>query len=165
MRVVTITLFSELSRRGLCAQVEKLMVGSNPFVAKKATLCSIRILRKCPELVDTYIDRVGTLLGSRNHAVLLTSLKLMREMCLIEPEMVAQLRRHTATLIAALKNLVLSGYQPEHDVHGIVDPFLQVEVLRMLRILGKGHAETSEQMNDILAQVLGTTICALRLCS
>ncbi|KAL1529341.1 hypothetical protein AB1Y20_000295 [Prymnesium parvum] len=143
--------------RDLSPEVEKLMVGSNPFVAKKAALCSIRILRKCPELVDTYVDRVGTLLGSRNHAVLLTSLKLMREMCLIEPEMIAQLRRHTSTLIAALKNLVLSGYQPEHDVHGIVDPFLQVEVLRMLRILGKGHAETSEQMNDILAQVATNT--------
>ena len=45
-------------------------------------------------------------------------------------------------------------YAPEHDVHGIVDPFLQVEILRMLRILGRGHAETSDQMNDILAQVL-----------
>jgi len=100
---------------------------------------------------------VGTLLGSRNHAVLLTSLKLMREMCVVEPSMVEQLRRHTSTLIAALKNLVLSGYAPEHDVHGIVDPFLQVEILRMLRILGTKHAETSDQMNDILAQVATNT--------
>ena len=143
--------------RDLSPEVEKLMVGSNPFVAKKAALCSIRILRKCPELVDTYIDRVGTLLGSRNHAVLLTSLKLMREMCLVDPAMIEQLRRHTSTLIAALKNLVLSGYAPEHDVHGIVDPFLQVEILRMLRILGTKHAETSDQMNDILAQVATNT--------
>jgi len=143
--------------RDLSPEVEKLMVGSNPFVAKKAALCSIRILRKCPELVDTYVERVGTLLGSRNHAVLLTALKLMREMCLIEPPMVEQLRRHTSTLIAALKNLVLSGYAPEHDVHGIVDPFLQVEILRMLRILGTKHAETSDQMNDILAQVATNT--------
>jgi len=143
--------------RDLSPEVEKLMVGSNPFVAKKAALCSIRILRKCPELTDTYLERTGTLLGSRNHAVLLTSLKLMREMCLTEPEMIAALRRHTTTLIAALKNLVLSGYAPEHDVHGIVDPFLQVEILRMLRILGMGHAETSDQMNDILAQVATNT--------
>jgi AP-1 complex subunit gamma-1 len=143
--------------RDLSPEVEKLMVGSNPFVAKKAALCSIRILRKCPELVDSYIERCGTLLGSRNHAVLLTSLKLMREMCLVEPSMIEQLRRHTSTLIAALKNLVLSGYAPEHDVHGIVDPFLQVEILRMLRILGSRHAETSDQMNDILAQVATNT--------
>lgn len=143
--------------RDLSPEVEKLMVGSNPFVSKKAALCSIRILRKCPELCDTFLDRVGTLLGSRNHAVLLTSLKLMREMCCVEQAMVEQLRRHTSTLIAALKNLVLSGYAPEHDVHGIVDPFLQVEILRMLRILGRGHAETSDQMNDILAQVATNT--------
>jgi AP-1 complex subunit gamma-1 len=143
--------------RDLSPEVEKLMVGSNPFVAKKAALCSIRILRKCPELVDNFVERVGTLLGSRNHAVLLTALKLMREICETEPPMVEQLRRHTSTLIAALKNLVLSGYAPEHDVHGIVDPFLQVEILRVLRILGKGHSETSDQMNDILAQVATNT--------
>lgn len=143
--------------RDLSPEVEKLMVGSNPFVSKKASLCCIRILRKCPELCDTFLERIGTLLGSRNHAVLLTCLKLMREMCITEPAMIEQLRRHTPTLIAALKNLVLSGYAPEHDVHGIVDPFLQVEILTMLRVLGRGHSETSDQMNDILAQVATNT--------
>jgi len=143
--------------RDLSPEVEKLMVGSNPFVSKKAALCAIRILRKCPELVDTFTERIGTLLGSRNHAVLLTSLKLMREIILTDQEMVPPLRRHVTTLIAALKNLVLSGYAPEHDVHGIVDPFLQVEILRVLRLLGKGHSETSDQMNDILAQVATNT--------
>jgi len=78
--------------RDLSPEVEKLMVGSNPFVAKKAALCSIRILRKCPELVDNFVERVGTLLGSRNHAVLLTALKLMREICETEPPMVEQVR-------------------------------------------------------------------------
>ena len=143
--------------RDLSPEVEKLMVGSTPFVSKKAALCSIRILRKCPEVVDTFVERVGTLLGSRNHAVLLTTLKLMREMLYADAAMIEPLRKHTSTLIAALKNLVLSGYAPEHDVHGIVDPFLQVEILRMLRLLGKGHAETSEMMNDILAQVATNT--------
>ena len=143
--------------RDLSPEVEKLMVGSNPFVSKKAALCAIRILRKCPELVDTFSERIGTLLGSRNHAVLLTALKLMREIIVTEPEMAVQLRRHVTTLIAALKNLVLSGYAPEHDVHGIVDPFLQVEILRVLRMLGKNHSETSDQMNDILAQVATNT--------
>jgi len=143
--------------RDLSPEVEKLMVGSNPFVSKKAALCAIRILRKCPELVDTFTERIGTLLGSRNHAVLLTSLKLMREIIITDQEMVPPLRRHVTTLIAALKNLVLSGYAPEHDVHGIVDPFLQVEILRVLRLLGKGHSETSDQMNDILAQVATNT--------
>lgn len=56
-------------------------------------------------------------------------------------------------LVRLLKNLVLSGYAPEHDVSGITDPFLQVKLLRLLRIIGKGDAEASDAMNDILAQV------------
>lgn len=52
-----------------------------------------------------------------------------------------------------LKNLILSGYSPDHDVSGISDPFLQVKILRLLRVLGANDMEASEAMNDILAQV------------
>lgn len=47
----------------------------------------------------------------------------------------------------------MSGYSPEHDVSGVSDPFLQIKILRLLRILGRNDEMTSEIMNDILAQV------------
>ena len=51
----------------------------------------------------------------------------------------------------------MSGYSPEHDVNGISDPFLQIKIIRLLRILGRGDPETSETMNDIMAQVATNT--------
>ena len=56
-------------------------------------------------------------------------------------------------LVRIQKNLLLSGYSPDHDVSGISDPFLQVRLIKLLRVLGKNDAEASEAMNDILAQV------------
>ena len=53
-----------------------------------------------------------------------------------------------------VQNLIMSGYSPEHDVSGISDPFLQIKILRLLRILGKNDPSASETMNDILAQVM-----------
>jgi len=49
--------------------------------------------------------------------------------------------------------MVTSGYSPEFDVGGITDPFLQIRVLRLLRILGQGDADSSDIMSYILAQV------------
>ncbi len=61
--------------------------------------------------------------------------------------------QHVISLIRVLKNLVVSGYAPEYDVNGITDPFLQIRLLRLLSLLGKGDSETSDNMSDILAQV------------
>ena len=61
--------------------------------------------------------------------------------------------QYTKDLVRVLKNMVTSGYSPEFDVGGITDPFLQIRVLRLLRILGQGDADSSDIMSYILAQV------------
>lgn len=49
----------------------------------------------------------------------------------------------------------LAASLADYDVGGINDPFLQVAILRLLRLLGRGSAEASDAMNDVLAQVGG----------
>jgi AP-1 complex subunit gamma-1 len=56
------------------------------------------------------------------------------------------------TLVMLLKGLV-TGYSQDHDVNGVTDPFLQVAILRLLRVLGRNDRESSDAMADILAQV------------
>ncbi|CAN0263084.1 unnamed protein product, partial [Ectocarpus sp. 8 AP-2014] len=61
------------------------------------------------------------------------------------------------SLVKMLRNLLSVGYAPEHDVAGVSDPFLQVHILRLLRLLGQ-HAEgVTDTMSDALAQVASNT--------
>merc|ERR1712137_1144447 len=144
--------------RDLSTEVIKLLSHSNAYIRKKATLCAIRIVRKVPELLEQFVPKVRPMLVERNHGVLITAVSLMIEMCRADPDRtIRAFKRSALQLVKVLKHLVSSGYAPEHDVNGITDPFLQVKVLCLLRILGKGDAEISDSMNDILAQVATNT--------
>ncbi|MCP9260020.1 AP-1 complex subunit gamma-1 [Dirofilaria immitis] len=107
------------------------------------TLGSICSSEMCRDLAG----EVERLIKSR---VLIGGITLVTEMCEKSPDMVPN-------LVRILKNLLMSGYSPEHDVTGISDPFLQIKILKLLRILGRFDAKASEEMNDILAQVATNT--------
>ncbi|KAJ3333282.1 clathrin associated protein complex large subunit [Blyttiomyces sp. JEL0837] len=147
---------TEMSR-DLCGEVEKLLNSSHAFVRKKAALCALRIVKKVPDLMENFANRAKSLLNERNHSVLLTGVTLLIDMCNRDPELLNDVRSSVPILVRHLKNLVSAGFSPEHDVSGITDPFLQVKILRLLRILGKGNVQASEEMNDILAQVATNT--------
>ena len=149
--------------RDLFSQIETLLSTSNPYIRRKAALCAMRICRKVPDLQEHFIEKAKLLLSDRNHGVLLCGLTFVTSMCESdeaeggEEGIVDMFRPLTGGLVRTLKGLASSGYAPEHDVNGITDPFLQVKILRLLRVLGRGDARTSEQINDILAQVATNT--------
>lgn len=151
----------------------------------QAALCAMRIIRKVPDLMDHFVTKSTSLLSDKNHGVLLCGITLVTDMCAMDEETLAGFRKvsscfHSALqrtprnlahtnptlnfllqavplLVRHLKALVTTGYSPEHDVSGITDPFLQVKILRLLRLLGKGDPEASMQMNDVLASVATNT--------
>ncbi|KAF2160492.1 hypothetical protein M409DRAFT_70452 [Zasmidium cellare ATCC 36951] len=149
--------------RDLFPEVETILSSSNPYIRRKAALCAMRICRKVPDLQEHFVDKAKLLLNDRNHGVLLSGLTLVVSMCEADEEeggeqgVVEMFRPLTGSLVKVLKALSQSGYAPEHDVTGITDPFLQVKILRLLRVLGRGDPQTSEQINDILAQVATNT--------
>ena len=149
--------------RDLFPEIEKLIATTNPYIRRKAALCAMRVCRKVPDLQEHFIDSAKLLLNDRNHGVLLCGLTLVTSMCEAdeaeggEGGIVEMFRPLVGGLVKILKGLASSGYTPEHDVTGITDPFLQARILRLLRVLGRGDVATSEQINDILAQVATNT--------
>ncbi|KAL0953617.1 hypothetical protein HGRIS_004824 [Hohenbuehelia grisea] len=148
---------SEEMSRDLANEIEKLLGSSNTYIRKKAALCALRVIKKVPDLSDHFVSKSKNLLTDRNHGVLLTSITLVTEMCQADPAILEEFRNAVPLLVRNLKALVTTGYSPEHDVSGITDPFLQVKILRLLRMLGRGDERASETMNDILAQVATNT--------
>ncbi len=55
-----------------------------------------------------------------------------------------------------LKGLV-STYSAEFDVSGISDPFLQIQILKIFRLMAEGNQNVSDEISDILAQVATNT--------
>jgi len=148
--------------RDLFSEIENLLSTANPYIRRKAALCAMRICRKVPDLQEHFLEKAKILLSDRNHGVLLCGLTLVTSMCEAEEveggeDFAEPFRPLVGGLVRTLKGLASSGYAPEHDVTGITDPFLQVKILQLLRVLGRGDVRTSEQINDILAQVATNT--------
>eukprot|EP00216_Chloropicon_sp_CCMP2111_P004951 CAMPEP_0198243782 /NCGR_PEP_ID=MMETSP1446-20131203/30684_1 /TAXON_ID=1461542 ORGANISM="Unidentified sp, Strain CCMP2111" /NCGR_SAMPLE_ID=MMETSP1446 /ASSEMBLY_ACC=CAM_ASM_001112 /LENGTH=840 /DNA_ID=CAMNT_0043927703 /DNA_START=54 /DNA_END=2576 /DNA_ORIENTATION=- len=151
---------SEMAR-DLAPDVKKLMRSSTIYIKKKAALCAVRLAQKVPELVHDFKDEALALLDERSHGVLLGAVTLALELCNLTPEAIAWFATRASNLVKMLKHLTTSGGSSfsasDHHVHGIPDPFLQVKILHLLRILGKGNTEVSDLMSDVLAQVATNT--------
>ncbi|KAF2139572.1 uncharacterized protein K452DRAFT_254047 [Aplosporella prunicola CBS 121167] len=149
--------------RDLFPEIETILSSANPYIRRKAALCAMKICRKVPDLQEHFFEKAKLLLSDRNHGVLLCGITLVTSMCEADEAegdelgVTEMFRPLTPSLVKILKSLASSGYAPEHDVTGITDPFLQVKILGLLRVFARGDPQTSEQINDILAQVATNT--------
>ncbi|XP_039671161.1 AP-1 complex subunit gamma-like 2 [Perca fluviatilis] len=150
--------------RDLAPEIDRLLRASNSYIKKKAALCAVHIVRKVHDLggVSCIASSGGTpsdnsIPRREPNSVLHGAVVLIIELCERNPETLERFRKTVPDLVQIMKGLVLSGYSPEHDVAGISDPFLQVRILRLLRILGHNNEGASDAMNDLLAQVATNT--------
>ena len=53
----------------LASEVEKLLHSTNAYIRKKAVLAMLRICRKCPHMIENYVDRLASLLNDRRYSI------------------------------------------------------------------------------------------------
>ncbi|CAM9990434.1 unnamed protein product [Phaeothamnion confervicola] len=63
--------------RDLMMDVDRHLQSTNPYLRKKAALCMIRILRKIPEHVEDFTERIVSVIRDRHHGVLLAGVQLI----------------------------------------------------------------------------------------
>jgi len=156
---------SDMSR-DLAPEVDKHLKSGNPYLRKKAGLAMARCLTKCPDMVEDFVDRVVSLLKDKNHGVLITVVQLMTQVLMIDMKNAEEegenpfqtdcrksFLRLVPMLVKMLKNLQSPGHAQEYEIGGIPDPFLQVQLLTLLRLLGAKNEKASEEMNDVLSRV------------
>ncbi|GFP80080.1 ap-1 complex subunit gamma-2 [Phtheirospermum japonicum] len=124
---------------------------------QEAALCTVRIIRKVPDLAENFINSAAALLKEKHHGVLLTGVQLCTDMSKVSTEALEYFKKKSIDgLVKVLKDLANSPYAPEYDIAGITDPLLHIRLLKLLRVLGQGDADSSDAMNDILAQCVAT---------
>uniref|UniRef100_A0A452UJV3 AP-1 complex subunit gamma n=1 Tax=Ursus maritimus TaxID=29073 RepID=A0A452UJV3_URSMA len=128
----------------LATEVEKLLLQPGSYVRKKAVLTAVHMIRKVPELSNIFLPPCAQLQEHQPRGE-------------GYPAALKHFRKVVPQLVQILRTLVMTGYSTEHSISGVSDPFLQVQILRLLRILGRNHEESSETMNDLLAQVATNT--------
>ena len=144
--------------RDLAVDVKRLMRSSTIYLKKKSAICAVRLVQKAPDLIHDFKDESLALLDERSHGVLLGAVTLALELCKLDPVAIDWFRKKIHNLIKMLKHLTTSSFgSSDHHVRGVPDPFLQVQILHLLRLLGKKSADMSDVMSDVLAQVASNT--------
>eukprot|EP00771_Trimastix_marina_P001314 gnl/Trimastix_PCT/2377.p1 GENE.gnl/Trimastix_PCT/2377~~gnl/Trimastix_PCT/2377.p1 ORF type:complete len:859 (-),score=269.85 gnl/Trimastix_PCT/2377:16-2460(-) len=144
--------------RDLLPEIDRCCAHTHAFIRKKAALAAVRAIRKEPEVAEQFAPRVVALLGERPHGVVVAACALFLQVHAVAPEVLRPFYGELVpTAVRALKSLLLSSYSAQHDVSGITDPFLQVKLLQVLRILGRGNKAHSDLMSEVLAQVATNT--------
>lgn len=59
----------------------------------QAALCSIRIIKKVPDLAENFVNPVASLLKEKHHGVLLTAIQLCADLCIISEEALEYFRK------------------------------------------------------------------------
>ena len=143
--------------RDMCPEIIKCLNSSNPYIKKKAALALSKVVRSCPELIETIQNNLGTIFEDKNHGVLLSGLALVEQVFKAEPKSVKKYKKYLPQMIKYLKNLISTSYAPEYDVNGITDPFLQVRILEILGFFGRASSKENEELEELLNSIPSST--------
>jgi AP-1 complex subunit gamma-1 len=139
--------------RDMCPEVIKLIKDSNPFIKKRVALALLKIAKVCPNLIDTFSDKLDTYFTEKNNGVLICGLELIIYIFNVNSKLIKKYRKYLNNLIKFIKELISVSYLPEYEVNGVIDPFLQAKIIEVFKFFGQDNLSSCSEISDILANV------------
>ncbi|SCV01582.1 LANO_0F12486g1_1 [Lachancea nothofagi CBS 11611] len=155
--------------RDLYTDVESILARStDEFLVKKALQCAAKIVQRDAALLEIFYPYIESILKSHHlssHGVRLGVAKLCQAAILSRsqyeydnyPEILQSLVLNIPEFYSLLQDMNATNFNPEYNVNGTCDPFLQVELLYTLRLLFELAPQETERykdkLNDLLTQI------------
>jgi hypothetical protein len=139
--------------RAVAATVQKTIETQNSSVMKRAGMAIVRIVRKNPDLAETFKNSVQKLLNHTNHGVVLSGMNMVISLIKIEPRLAKLWNQFSGPFTRILKSLSTTRGTREFTYGVFNDPYMQIKAMHALELLKK----PSEELDTILQSIVSST--------
>nr|XP_046249245.1 AP-4 complex subunit epsilon-1 [Scatophagus argus] len=131
--------------------VEEKLNHPKEIIRRKAVLALYKFYLIAPNQVQHIHNKFRKALCDKDPGVMTASLHIYMQMIQENPESYKDL---TASFVTILKQVVGGKLPLDFNYHSVPAPWLQIQLLRILSLLGKNDQSTSEIMYDVLDESL-----------
>ena len=131
--------------------IMKLLDNRNEQIRKKAVMCLYKFHQVNPSYIPDINEKMKRLLCDIDPAVMAASLNYFYEAIRKNPNEYKDL---TSSFTVILKQVIEHKLPRDFDYHRFPAPWIQVKLLELLAFLGRDDQNNSENMYEILTQVL-----------
>eukprot|EP00826_Nyctotherus_ovalis_P052657 TRINITY_DN6724_c0_g1_i2.p1 TRINITY_DN6724_c0_g1~~TRINITY_DN6724_c0_g1_i2.p1 ORF type:complete len:903 (-),score=320.36 TRINITY_DN6724_c0_g1_i2:86-2794(-) len=131
--------------------VYKLLLHKNSWIRKKAVMVVHRFLILNPSLADDLDPKMKTALCDKDPCVMAASLNYFHAAIKANPNRYKDL---ITSLVIILKQVIEHRLPKEYDFHRMPAPWIQMQILALLGLLGQYDQKASEGMYEVLGMVM-----------
>ncbi|KAL4660713.1 AP-4 complex subunit epsilon-1 [Arapaima gigas] len=131
--------------------VEDKLTHCKEIIRRKAVLALYKFYLIAPNQVQHIHDKFRRALCDKDPGVMTASLHIYLQLVKERPESYRDL---TESFVTILKQVVGGKLPVDFNYHSVPAPWLQMQLLRILALLGKEHQRTSEMMYEVLDESL-----------
>nr|XP_023672930.1 AP-4 complex subunit epsilon-1 [Paramormyrops kingsleyae] len=131
--------------------VEDKLTHSKEIIRRKAVLALYKFYLMAPNQVQHIHDKFRRALCDKDPGVMTASLHIYLQMIKESPENYKEL---AGSFVVILKQVVSGKLPADFSYHSVPAPWLQMQLLRILALLGKEDQRTSEIMYEVLDESL-----------